>query len=63
MLNHGILRKMSVLILVHSIVTIYSVLIELSDDDNSIALIYQNISDLPQPNRDTLAFLIIHLQR
>ncbi|ROL43166.1 Rac GTPase-activating protein 1 [Anabarilius grahami] len=36
---------------------------ELSDDDNSIALIYQNISDLPQPNRDTLAFLIIHLQR
>uniref|UniRef100_A0A673G7W3 Rac GTPase-activating protein 1 n=1 Tax=Sinocyclocheilus rhinocerous TaxID=307959 RepID=A0A673G7W3_9TELE len=36
---------------------------ELSDDDNSIALMYQNISDLPQPNRDTLAFLIIHLQR
>jgi len=49
--------------LVPSIVTIHSVLIELSDDDNSIALIYQNISDLPQPNRDTLAFLIIHLQR
>ncbi len=37
--------------------------IELSDDDNSIALMYQNISDLPQPNRDTLAFLVIHLQR
>ncbi|XP_016354357.1 rac GTPase-activating protein 1-like [Sinocyclocheilus anshuiensis] len=36
---------------------------ELSDDDNSIALMYQNISDLPQPNRDTLAFLIMHLQR
>uniref|UniRef100_A0A8C1VIX7 Rac GTPase-activating protein 1 n=1 Tax=Cyprinus carpio TaxID=7962 RepID=A0A8C1VIX7_CYPCA len=36
---------------------------ELSDDDNSIALMYQNISDLPQPSRDTLAFLIIHLQR
>ncbi|NP_955925.1 rac GTPase-activating protein 1 [Danio rerio] len=36
---------------------------ELSDDDNSIALMYQNISDLPQPHRDTLAFLIIHLQR
>ncbi|XP_043080965.1 rac GTPase-activating protein 1 [Puntigrus tetrazona] len=36
---------------------------ELSDDDNSIALMYQNISDLPQPNRDTLAFLVIHLQR
>ncbi|XP_058619818.1 rac GTPase-activating protein 1 [Onychostoma macrolepis] len=36
---------------------------ELSDDDNSIALMYQNISDLPQPHRDTLAFLVIHLQR
>ncbi|KAM3872549.1 rac GTPase-activating protein 1 [Diretmus argenteus] len=36
---------------------------EVADDDNSIALIYQTISDLPQANRDTLAFLAIHLQR
>uniref|UniRef100_A0A7N6BM86 Rac GTPase-activating protein 1 n=1 Tax=Anabas testudineus TaxID=64144 RepID=A0A7N6BM86_ANATE len=36
---------------------------EVSDDDNSIALIYQTIGDLPQPNRDTLAFLVLHLQR
>ncbi|KAM9856316.1 rac GTPase-activating protein 1 [Aulostomus maculatus] len=36
---------------------------EVPDDDNSIALIYQTITGLPQPNRDTLAFLIIHLQR
>lgn len=36
---------------------------EVLDDDNSIALMYQTISDLPQPNRDTLAFLILHLQR
>ncbi|KAK6466871.1 rac GTPase-activating protein 1 [Huso huso] len=36
---------------------------EISDDDNSIAAIYQTISELPQPNRDTLAFLVIHLQR
>lgn len=36
---------------------------ELSDDDNSIALMYQTIGDLPQPNRDTLAFLVLHLQR
>ena len=36
---------------------------ELADEDNSIALMYQTISDLPQANRDTLAFLIIHLQR
>ncbi|KAF3697245.1 Rac GTPase-activating protein 1 Male germ cell RacGap [Channa argus] len=36
---------------------------EVSDDDNSIALIYQTIGDLPQPNRDTLAFIVLHLQR
>ncbi|KAI5609021.1 rac GTPase-activating protein 1 isoform X1 [Silurus asotus] len=36
---------------------------ELDDDDNSTALMYQTISDLPQPNRDTLAFLMLHLQR
>ncbi|XP_038165362.1 rac GTPase-activating protein 1 [Cyprinodon tularosa] len=36
---------------------------EVSDDDNSIALMYQTIGDLPQPNRDTLAFLVLHLKR
>uniref|UniRef100_A0A8C9ZW17 Rac GTPase-activating protein 1 n=1 Tax=Sander lucioperca TaxID=283035 RepID=A0A8C9ZW17_SANLU len=36
---------------------------EAADDDNSIALMYQTISDLPQANRDTLAFLVLHLQR
>uniref|UniRef100_A0A3Q3XAT2 Rac GTPase-activating protein 1 n=1 Tax=Mola mola TaxID=94237 RepID=A0A3Q3XAT2_MOLML len=36
---------------------------EVSDDDNSIALIYQTIGDLPRPNRDTLAFLVLHLKR
>ncbi|XP_029011466.1 rac GTPase-activating protein 1 [Betta splendens] len=36
---------------------------EVSDDDNSIALMYQTIGDLPQPHRDTLAFLVLHLQR
>lgn len=36
---------------------------EVSDDDNSKALMYQTISDLPQANRDTLAFLVLHLQK
>ncbi|XP_056130825.1 rac GTPase-activating protein 1 [Lampris incognitus] len=36
---------------------------EVPDDDNSVALMYQTISDLPKANRDTLAFLAIHLQR
>ncbi|KAM9408635.1 rac GTPase-activating protein 1-like [Pholidichthys leucotaenia] len=36
---------------------------EIQDDDNSLALLYQTISELPQPNRDTLACLMIHLQK
>ncbi|XP_062862294.1 rac GTPase-activating protein 1 [Trichomycterus rosablanca] len=36
---------------------------ELEDDDNSSAIMYQAIGELPQLNRETLAFLILHLQR
>ncbi|KAJ3587101.1 hypothetical protein NHX12_013491 [Muraenolepis orangiensis] len=36
---------------------------EITDDDNSVAQIYQIISELPQPNRDTLAFLAVHFQK
>ncbi|KAK5864210.1 hypothetical protein PBY51_001170 [Eleginops maclovinus] len=36
---------------------------EVSDDDNSVALMYQTVGDLPPANRDTLAFLVLHLQR
>ncbi|XP_060620026.1 rac GTPase-activating protein 1 [Anolis sagrei] len=36
---------------------------EISDDDNSVAAMYQTVGELPQANRDTLAFLMLHLQR
>ncbi|XP_063276998.1 rac GTPase-activating protein 1 [Prinia subflava] len=36
---------------------------EIPDEDNSIAAIYQAVGELPQANRDTLAFLMVHLQR
>ncbi|XP_053561527.1 rac GTPase-activating protein 1 [Bombina bombina] len=36
---------------------------EIPDDDNSIAAIYQAVDELPAANRDTLAYLMIHLQR
>ncbi|XP_029358336.1 rac GTPase-activating protein 1-like [Echeneis naucrates] len=35
---------------------------EIPDDGNSLAMMYQTICELPQPNRDTLACLMIHLQ-
>ncbi|XP_063152635.1 rac GTPase-activating protein 1 [Candoia aspera] len=36
---------------------------EIVDEDNSVAAIYQTVGELPQANRETLAFLMIHLQR
>ncbi|KAJ7317868.1 hypothetical protein JRQ81_004030 [Phrynocephalus forsythii] len=36
---------------------------EIMDEDNSVAAMYQAIGELPQANRDTLAFLMLHLQR
>ncbi|KAF1373454.1 hypothetical protein PFLUV_G00239020 [Perca fluviatilis] len=36
---------------------------ELSDEDNSTAIMYQAIAELPKANRDTLAFLMLHLYK
>uniref|UniRef100_A0A8C5FCV7 Rac GTPase-activating protein 1-like n=1 Tax=Gadus morhua TaxID=8049 RepID=A0A8C5FCV7_GADMO len=36
---------------------------EIQDEDNSLAMVYQAVSELPSPNRDTLACLMIHLQK
>ena len=39
------------------------VCIESTDELESSSELYQAISELPQPNRDTLAYLILHLHR
>ncbi|KAL1268050.1 hypothetical protein QQF64_033413 [Cirrhinus molitorella] len=36
---------------------------EMADEDKSVETLIKTIKDLPQPNKDTLAFLILHLQR
>ncbi|KAA0715908.1 Rac GTPase-activating protein 1 [Triplophysa tibetana] len=36
---------------------------EMADEDESSEMLLQAIKELPQPNKDTLAFLVLHLQR
>uniref|UniRef100_A0A673GNY8 Si:ch1073-416j23.1 n=1 Tax=Sinocyclocheilus rhinocerous TaxID=307959 RepID=A0A673GNY8_9TELE len=36
---------------------------EMADEDKSIETLIKTIKELPQPNKDTLAFLMLHLQR
>nr|XP_043873770.1 rac GTPase-activating protein 1-like isoform X2 [Solea senegalensis] len=36
---------------------------ELPDEDSSSAVVYQAIAELPKANRDTLAFLMLHLHK
>ncbi|KAM4609409.1 rac GTPase-activating protein 1 [Polymixia lowei] len=36
---------------------------EIPDEDNGAAIMYQAIGELPKANRDTLAFLMLHLQK
>ncbi|XP_041818926.1 rac GTPase-activating protein 1 [Chelmon rostratus] len=36
---------------------------ELADEDSSTAVMYQAIAELPKANRDTLAFLMLHLHK
>lgn len=38
-------------------------MLELADEDNSTAIMYQAIAELPKANRDTLAFLLLHLHK
>jgi len=34
-----------------------------TDEDDSASATYQAVSELPQANRDTLAYLVVHLQK
>lgn len=38
-------------------------LAEMADEDKSVETLIKTIKELPQPNKDTLAFLMLHLQR
>ncbi len=43
--------------------TVMFSLAEMADEDKSVETLIKTIKELPQPNKDTLAFLMLHLQR
>jgi Rac GTPase-activating protein 1 len=57
------LRSLQEPLVTHSLWQDFVRAAENSDAEDGRAAMYQAISELPQPNRDTLAFLIMHLQR
>nr|XP_032807165.1 rac GTPase-activating protein 1-like isoform X1 [Petromyzon marinus] len=57
------LRSLKEPLLTHRLHHTFLKAIEISDEDNRAAAMYGAIGQLPQPNRDTLAYLMLHLQR
>jgi len=57
------LRGLSEPIVTYSLYESFMVAAGLSDDDDSLSAMYQCISELPQANRDTLASVVLHLQK
>ncbi|CAJ1051566.1 rac GTPase-activating protein 1-like [Xyrichtys novacula] len=57
------LRKLPEPLLTFSLNKAFMEAAEIQDEDNSLAMLYHTISELPQPNRDTMACLMIHLQK
>ncbi|CAL8320554.1 unnamed protein product [Merluccius merluccius] len=57
------LRKLKEPLVTHRLHRNFMQAAEMADEDNGVAIMYQAIGELPRANRDTLAFLMLHLQR
>lgn len=57
------LRSLKEPLITHSLWKDFITAADKSESQDSTAAMYQAISELPRPNKDTLAFLIMHLQR
>lgn len=57
------LRSLREPLVTPSLVSDFFRCIEPSEESDQQARMYQVVADLPRPNRDTLAFMILHLQR
>lgn len=57
------LRKLKEPLITHRLHPSFMHAAEIPDEDSATAILYQAIGELPKANRDTLAFLMLHLQR
>lgn len=57
------LRSLKEPLLTFSLWKSFTSIADMSDEMDVQTTIYSLIPDLPQPNRDTLAYLILHIQR
>uniref|UniRef100_A0A3Q1HZP3 Rho-GAP domain-containing protein n=2 Tax=Acanthochromis polyacanthus TaxID=80966 RepID=A0A3Q1HZP3_9TELE len=58
-----VLRKLKEPLLTFRLHRTFMKAAELDDADSCLAVMVQNISELPKANRDTLAFLMLHLHK
>ncbi|KAK7153925.1 hypothetical protein R3I94_007323 [Phoxinus phoxinus] len=57
------LRKLKEPLITFKLHKIFMEASEMDEEDKSVETLIKNIKELPKPNKDTLAFLILHLQR
>ncbi|CAL8370805.1 unnamed protein product [Arctogadus glacialis] len=56
-------RKLKEPLVTHKLHRNFMQAADIPDEDNAAAIMYQVIGELPRANRDTMAFLMLHLQR
>lgn len=57
------LRSLKEPLVTHKLWRQFAQAVEIYDAEERRAKLYQAISQLPQPNKDTLAYLVLHLLR
>lgn len=57
------LRSLSEPLVTHALWKDFVHAVQVKDPQDTLPALYQAISELPQPNRDTLAYIILHLQK
>ena len=61
--HYPVVSSKRVIVGLEIILTLLCCFSDKTDEDDSASAMYQAVSELPQANRDTLAYLVVHLQK